>query len=57
MKTSELALLVAAITLAPHIAKDSALFFSTFTIAIAAFAVWNERRMKQKHAADGQKGN
>jgi hypothetical protein len=55
MKTSELALLIAAITLAPHIAKDSALFFSTFMIAVAAFAVWVERRAKQKQEADGQK--
>ncbi len=56
MKTSELALLMVAITQAPHIDKDPALLFSTFMIAVACFAVWVERRMKQKQEADGQKG-
>jgi hypothetical protein len=55
MKTSELALLVAAIAQAPHIDKDTALLFSTFMIAVACLAVWVERRAKQKKEADGQK--
>jgi hypothetical protein len=55
MKTSELALLIVAITQAPHIDKDPALLFSTFMIAVACFAVWVERRAKQGKVADGQK--
>lgn len=44
MKTSELALILAAITLAPHLSNPMALGFTTFLIALAAFSVWAERK-------------
>jgi hypothetical protein len=44
MKTSDLALLVVAITQAPHVGQTNAMLFSGFMLVVAIVAVWAERK-------------